>query len=136
MNISKIQYIYDKKNNPLALVIRRNYFPKTVNFITRETDNLQIATMKDRSNQSSKPHSHRSISRKIKGTTEVLIVVKGRIEVQIFDFESNFVESVFLKKMDMVYLISGGHSVQFRRNSRIYEIKQGPYLGKKDKYFL
>lgn len=136
MTISKLQYIYDKKNNPLALVIRKNYFPKSINFVTSETDNLQIATMKDRSNQSSKPHSHRKVSRRIKGTTEVLIVVKGRIEVKVFDHQSNFVESILLKKMDMMYLISGGHSVQFKRNSRVYEIKQGPYLGKKDKYFL
>ena len=134
--ISKLKYIYDKKNNPLALVIRKNYFPKSINFVTSETDNLQIATMKNRSNQSSKPHAHRNISRKVKGTTEVLIVVKGRIEVQVFDLQSNFIESILLKKMDMMYLINGGHSVEFKRNSRIYEIKQGPYLGKKDKYFL
>jgi cupin fold WbuC family metalloprotein len=82
-----------------------------------------------------KPHKHLNIKRKTSITQEVWIVIEGIIEVTFFDIDKKILTKKILKKNDMAILFRGGHSMRvLSKKMRIYEIKNGPYLGKiKDK---
>ena len=136
MNTNKIINIKSSNERLLALILRRNYFPNDINFISQPDNNLQIATMSRGKSKESKPHRHVDNVRTIVGTSEVIIVTRGKIQISIYDFDDKPLATYKLKKLDVVYFLEGGHSIKFGRNSRIYEIKQGPYLFDKDKIFL
>jgi len=45
-------------------------------------------------------------------------------------------KTVILKKKDMILLISGGHGFKVLKKLEMLEIKQGPFVGEKDKIRL
>ena len=45
-------------------------------------------------------------------------------------------KSVIINKKDMILLISGGHGFKVLKKLEMLEIKQGPFVGEKDKMRL
>jgi hypothetical protein len=80
-----------------------------------------------------KPHLHRSLERKIKGTSEVLLVKKGRCEVDIYDNSKDLVATRELREGDILLLVDGGHGFRTLEDTVFVEIKQGPYTGLDEK---
>jgi hypothetical protein len=68
----------------------------------------------------------------------VLIILSGKIEALLFDVQNPFeVESVLLKGGDILVLLDGGHGFNILAETKLIEVKQGPYDGqKKDKNFV
>lgn len=79
------------------------------------------------------PHVHNHIERKVKLTQEVLFIKSGKIRVDFFDDDKNYLESRILVKGDVILLAAGGHGFEMLEDSEIIEVKQGPYCGDQDK---
>ena len=80
-----------------------------------------------------KRHIHNKQERVIKSTSEVIVVIEGTIEVEIYDLDENLEHKCILKKGDTVALFSGGHGLKAIGNSKFIEVKQGPYNPQTDK---
>ena len=70
---------------PLSYIIRRELSPTSTVFLTPAEFTQQLGFVVYPTGGEVKPHLHRSLERKIKGTSEVLLVRKGRCEVDIYD---------------------------------------------------
>lgn len=124
---------YNKKT--LALIIKANYLKKKgVNFFTNPKHLQQVAYMNHPKGHLIQPHIHKKNIRKISGTSEVLIILQGKIKIDFYNEKKKYLFSKQAKKNDIVILLTGGHGFKMLNNCKFIEVKQGPYKIKKDKY--
>ena len=122
------------KSKILAIIIKGNYLNKKgINFFTNPKLNQQVAFMNHPKNHLIQPHTHKESLRKIKGTTEVLIILKGELKINFYN-KKKYIFSKTAKKNDIIILLSGGHGFEVRKNCKMIEVKQGPYSKSEDKF--
>jgi len=123
------------KGTLLALIIRKNFNKEGVNFITSKESPLQLGVSRYAKNTSIACHVHKNWARYIKTTQEIIYIVEGKARVDLF-FKNKKVITKILKPKDSI-LLMGAHALKFLTNTKIIEIKQGPYIDKKkDKNYL
>tara|TARA_Y200000002_G_C22573599_1_gene617759 strand:+ start:262 stop:660 length:399 start_codon:yes stop_codon:yes gene_type:complete len=123
------------KSKILAIIIKGNYLNKKgINFFTDPKLNQQVAFMNHPKNHLIQPHTHKESIRKIKGTTEVLIILKGELKINFYNTKKKYIFSKIAKKNDIVILLSGGHGFEIQKNCKMIEVKQGPYSKSEDKF--
>jgi len=126
--------IKDKSgDNIIAIIIYSAHTAEGIQFFTPNDFSQQLAFMSHKKGAKIQPHIHNEIERKIVRTQEVLIIKKGKIKVNFFDSERKLLQSEILQKGDTILLASGGHGFEILEDLEMIEIKQGPYLGEKDK---
>ena len=76
-----------------------------------------------------KPHKHNPQERKTSHTHESLLILKGSVELFIYDTDKKLVEKTVLKKGDCSVIISGGHSFKTITKAEVFEFKNGPFTG-------
>ncbi len=79
------------------------------------------------------PHRHVPITRNIDRTCEVIVVRKGRCEVDIYNDDRELVPTRDLSTGDLVIIVSGGHGFRMVEDTILLEVKQGPYQGLDEK---
>lgn len=121
--------IYDKTKQLIAIVIRKELSLEKTTFFSADNYSQQIGIIKYPKEGRIKPHYHNKISREVFFTQEVLVIRKGKVKVDLYDSELNFIESVILNDRDVIFLISGGHGFEMLEDTEMLEIKQGPYSG-------
>jgi mannose-6-phosphate isomerase-like protein (cupin superfamily) len=131
-NMEEIEWIKHSDEN-LALIIRGSYSNEGIKFFTPNTYSQQIGYMRRPSGYVIDPHVHNPVLREVYYTNEVLIIRSGRVIVDFYCNNKNYLESRELIKGDIILLISGGHGFKILEDSEIFEIKQGPYAGEQDK---
>ena len=104
-----------------------------VNFLTPPKLTHQIAFIRHKKNHEINPHLHFKNVRKINYTSEVLIIQKGKIRVDIYSERKKYIFSKTLFKDDIVILNKGAHGFKILKPTDLIEVKQGPYNKKKDK---
>ncbi|MCB9361655.1 MAG: hypothetical protein H6587_09360 [Flavobacteriales bacterium] len=125
---------YIKHNNSiLAIIIRNNYSNDNIEFFTPGDFSQQLGYMKRPKGYSIEPHVHNIVERKVNLTQEVLYIKRGKIRVDFYNGERNYIESYILKTGDVILLASGGHGFKMLEESEIIEVKQGPYSEQLDK---
>jgi len=80
-----------------------------------------------------KPHFHINRSKIIKQMSELLIIFSGQLKVFFYKKNNLRSKSVIINKKDMILLLSGGHGFKVLKKLEMLEIKQGPFIGEKDK---
>lgn len=120
-------------NQILAIIIKADYSKDGVEFFTPNDFSQQLAFMKHPKGKVIDAHIHNIVSREVKYTKEVLVIRKGKLRVDFYDDERNYIESHIVSSGDIVLLAYGGHGFKCLDNVEMVEIKQGPYLGDKDK---
>lgn len=125
------------KNKKIASIITYLRTEKnSINFFTNQKDEFQLATMSREKNYKIKAHHHPKRLKKIYMTSEVLILLKGKIKITFYDDKKKILTPKIIKKGQMIIFFSGGHEFDFLERSSLIEIKQGPYLKNKDKKFI
>ena len=79
------------------------------------------------------PHVHNSVPREVHYTQEVLFIRKGKLRVDFYSEEQEYLESRILGTGDVILLIEGGHGFEVLEALEMFEVKQGPYMGEMDK---
>lgn len=125
--------IIKKDNEILAMIIPNNYHSSETKFFTPNNFSQQMAFMSRKAGNIIGAHTHNVIKRDIHFTQETLFIKKGKVKVNLYDKERNYFDSRILEAGDIILLASGGHGFEFLKDAKIIEIKQGPYLGEKDK---
>jgi hypothetical protein len=104
-----------------------------VEFITPATARLQVGSIKWPSGHKIIPHRHTDQPRDISGTSEVLLIMKGRLIAFFFDKNNRLNHEVIISAGSIVILYSGAHGFEIIDPCEIIEVKNGPYFAEKDK---
>ncbi len=121
------------KNKQIALVVKNGYICSGVNFVTDCNSAQQVGFMSHPKNSEIKAHVHNIIERNVSSTQEVLIIKKGKLRLDLYSQEKEYIESVIISAGDVVILPYGGHGLKCLEDVEMIEVKQGPYLGENDK---
>lgn len=117
----------------LALILRTGYHAEGIQFFTPDDFSQQLGYMNRPEGYVIPPHVHNSVAREVHFTKEVLFIKSGKVRVDFYDDDQNYLESRVLNTGDIVLLAFGGHGFEMLEASEIIEVKQGPYAGEADK---
>ena len=120
-------------NRLLSIIIRHNFEKEGIEFFTPNDFSQQLAYMKRPKEYVIPPHVHNPMQRQVQLTQEVLYIKSGKVRVDFYDNERNYLQSSVLEKGDVILLADGGHGFEMLEESEVIEIKQGPYAGEMDK---
>jgi hypothetical protein len=124
-----LEWIGDETGLVLALIVRHNYMPATTQFPTPSDYKQQIGFVVYPAGGRVEPHLHLPLERRLTGTSEVILVRRGRARVDFYRDDKVFVASRILDQGDLVLLVTGGHGFEFLEDTVLLEVKQGPYTG-------
>lgn len=123
--------LHQKKE--LAIIIRHSFQKQGIEFFTPPEYSQQLGYMHRPSGHVIEPHVHLPVRRNVHFTNEVLYIKSGRVRVDFYSDEEEYLESSELHAGDVILLIVGGHGFEMLEDSEMIEIKQGPYAGERDK---
>lgn len=121
------------KDQELALIIRRSFHKEGIEFFTPSTYSQQIGYMNRPTGYVIAPHVHNPVAREVQFTKEVLLIRSGRLRVDFYSDQQQYLESTVLEAGDVILLAYGGHGFEMLEPTEIIEVKQGPYAGDEDK---
>ena len=123
------------KNNGelLAIIVGKDFEQPGIRFFTADNLSQQIGYMHHPAGKIIEPHVHNPVAREVHYTMEVLMIKRGKMIVDFFSDEQDYLESRILSAGDMILLAKGGHGFEVIEEVEMYEIKQGPYAGEQDK---
>ena len=120
-------------NEVLALIVRSGFTKAGINFFTPDDFSQQLAYMSHPAGRVIDPHVHNPVKREVHFTKEVLFIRKGKLRVDFYDDDRNYIESRIIGAGDVILLSSGGHGFEVIEDIEMFEVKQGPYAGDSDK---
>ena len=123
----------ERQGRVLAQIIPSTYQNSGIQFFTPADFSQQLAHMNHPSGKVILPHEHNLLSRKVDFTQEVLFIRKGKLRVDLYDNQRNYLESRILETGDVILLASGGHGFTMLAPTEMIEVKQGPHMGDMDK---
>jgi hypothetical protein len=117
----------------LSIIIRTTYKNDGIEFFTSDDDSQQLGYMNRPAKYLIPPHRHNLVPREVHYTQEVLFIKSGKVRVDFYSTEQEYITSRILYKGDVILLANGGHGFKMLEQSEIIEVKQGPYCGEMDK---
>lgn len=117
----------------LAVIIRHDFNKAGIHFFTPDDFSQQLAYMNHPAGKVIEPHVHNPVPREVHFTQEVLFLKRGRLRVDFYDNQQNYLEYRILEAGDVILLASGGHGFEALEEIEMIEVKQGPYAGERDK---
>lgn len=118
----------DAKGQLVALVVRRDFTGGKHNFLTSPDEPLQVGVNFYREGDLVPAHRHHRQARVIDQTQEFVLVADGEVLFEIFDDDEASLGEVRLATGDFIVFARGGHRWQFGADTKIIEVKQGPYV--------
>lgn len=124
-----------KRGEQLFLHIRLT--GKVTEFITKDSFLLQVGQLVFPKGYYAKKHKHKINIRHIPYTAEVLFIKSGRLKYNIWDYDNpaKLIKEGIAEENEILILGKVAHSFESLSMTKIIEIKQGPFLGSKDKIF-
>ena len=121
-------------NNQLfAIIISSNFSQPGIHFFTPNDLSQQLAYMRHPPGKTIQPHIHNPVTRQVCYTQEVLLIKKGKLRIDFYSEQQQYLESRLLEAGDVILLVSGGHGFEVIEEVEMIEVKQGPYVGEHDK---
>lgn len=121
------------RDTPLAYIVRAEIEPSKTIFLTPPEFKQQVGFVVYPAGGKIERHNHLPLQRHLVGTSEVLIVQRGRCEIDIFNDERELVATRELRCGDVMLMVGGGHGFRMLEDTVFLEIKQGPYTGENEK---
>ncbi len=121
------------QNELLALIISHRFNQPGIHFFTSDELSQQLAYMHHPMGKIIQPHVHNPVPREVIYTQEVLFIKRGKLRVDFYNDQQEYLESRVLETGDVILLITGGHGFEVLEEIEMIEVKQGPYVGEQDK---
>ena len=125
--------IINWNDQPLVYIIRATFRSDKTTFVTPPEFKQQVGFVVYPEGGEIVRHVHRQLKRNLTGTSEVLILLQGRCEIDIYNDERELVATRELQKGDIMLMVGGGHGFRMLEDTVFLEIKQGPYIGLDEK---
>jgi mannose-6-phosphate isomerase-like protein (cupin superfamily) len=120
-------------NQLLALIVSHKFNEPGIHFFTPNELSQQLAYMCHPVGKVIPPHVHNPVIREVQYTQEVLFIKKGKLRVDFYNNQREYLESRLLEAGDVILLVTGGHGFEVLEEIEMIEVKQGPYVGEQDK---
>jgi mannose-6-phosphate isomerase-like protein (cupin superfamily) len=117
----------------LAIIVSHRFTEPGIHFFTPGELSQQLAYMQYEPGKVIPAHVHNEVHRDVFYTQETLFIRKGKLRVDFYDAQQNYLESRVLEAGDVILLINGGHGFEVLEPLEMIEVKQGPYVGDQDK---
>ncbi len=117
----------------LAVIVSNRYDKPGITFFTPNELSQQLAFMHHPAGKMIGAHVHTPAAREVLLTQETLFIKRGKLRVDFFDDQQNYLESRVLQTGDVILLVQGGHGFEVLEELEMFEVKQGPYRGEDDK---
>ena len=117
----------------LAIIVRHDFALEGVHFFTPGEFSQQLGFMKHARGRVIQPHIHSPVQREVTYTQEVLFLRRGKLRVDFYGREQQYLESRLLQAGDVILLASAGHGFEVVEDVEMFEVKQGPYAEQADK---
>ena len=121
------------ENQMLAIIISNNFQKEGIVFFTEDNFSQQLGYMNRPKGYVIPPHRHNIVPREVIHTQEVLFIKAGKVRVDFYNDQQDYLESRIIVTGDVILLAAGGHGFEMIEPSEIIEVKQGPYIGELDK---
>ena len=129
---SPVEIISDG-STPLAYIVDAAWAPTATEFLTPGDFTQQMGMIVYGAGEHIIPHVHIPVRREIEGTCECIVVRSGMCEVDIYNSAREFVATRTLTQGTIILLLGGGHGFRMIEDTVLFEVKQGPYVGNRDK---
>jgi len=127
-----VEHITDQ-GKPLCYIIRSEFMPAQTTFLTPPEFKQQVGYVVYPQGGEIARHSHRPLERSLVGTSEVLILKKGKCWIDIYNDNNHLVATRELNPGDIMLMVGGGHGFRMIEDTVFLEVKQGPYTGLDEK---
>jgi hypothetical protein len=117
----------------LCILVHSTYMPDRTTFLTPPEYKQQVGFVVYPKNGEIPRHTHVPLERHIVGTSEVILVKKGRCLLDIYNDEQKLVATREMGPGDLMLMVGGGHGFRILEETILLEIKQGPYTGLEEK---
>jgi mannose-6-phosphate isomerase-like protein (cupin superfamily) len=117
----------------MAIIVRSSYDKYGISFFTPDSFSQQLAYMRHPPGKVIQPHIHNPVPREVHYTEEVLLIRRGRLRVDFYKTDQSYMSSRILGPGDILLLAMGGHGFEVLDELEMIEVKQGPYVGERDK---
>lgn len=117
------------KGKTIAIIVRKDIEVDNVKFVTQAQDFLQLGFHDKKKGYVIPTHFHKldePIS--VNQLQEVLYIQRGKLKITFYTFSGERIDKKTLKVGDTILILSGAHKIEILEDSRILEVKQGPYL--------
>jgi mannose-6-phosphate isomerase-like protein (cupin superfamily) len=121
------------QNQLLALIVSHRFNEPGIHFFTPNDLSQQLAYMHHPTGKIIPPHVHNPVPREVTYTQETLFVKAGKLRVDFYNEAQAYLESRILEAGDTILLVTGGHGFEVLETVEMIEVKQGPYVGDRDK---
>jgi mannose-6-phosphate isomerase-like protein (cupin superfamily) len=118
---------------PLCYIVRAGLNPEQTTFLTPPEFKQQVGYIVYPAGGEIARHFHRPLERHLVGTSEVLVVKKGRCLIDVYNDDRELVATRELYPGDLMLMVGGGHGFRMLEDTVFLEIKQGPYTGVDEK---
>lgn len=113
---------------PLCYIIRAAVNPEKTTFLTPPEFKQQVGFVVYPAGGAIVPHLHLPLERHLVGTSEVLIIKRGRCLLDVYSDNKELVATRELREGDLMLMVGGGHGFRMLEETVFLEVKQGPYL--------
>jgi mannose-6-phosphate isomerase-like protein (cupin superfamily) len=117
----------------LALIVSHRFNQPGIHFFTPNDLSQQLAYMHHPTGKIIPPHVHNAVPREVTYTQEVLFIKSGKLRVDFYSERQDYLDSRILEAGDVILLVTGGHGFEVLEEVEMIEVKQGPYVGDRDK---
>jgi mannose-6-phosphate isomerase-like protein (cupin superfamily) len=117
----------------LAIIISHRFHESGIHFFTPNELSQQLAYMHHPTGKVIQPHVHNPVIREVTYTQEVLFIKSGKLRVDFYNDQQEYLDSRILEAGDVILLVTGGHGFEVLEEIEMIEVKQGPYVGEQDK---
>ena len=118
----------------LAIIFLEDDWKHGLNFFTPESFFIQVGTWRYPKGKKLASHVHKTYERSVLKTHEMAYVRKGSVKLLLYDDLKNKVGDRVLRTGDLAVLAGGGHGYEImEEDTCVLEVKNGPFIGEKDK---
>lgn len=137
LHVADFFEISDGSGSLVAIVVRQSFAKPGVNFLSQASFPIQLGVSQYKKGHLIEPHIHLERKIIIEKVQEVVHVDSGSTIVELYDSQGMRFEEVKLASGDTIFFLQGGHSFRMLEDTKLIEVKQGPYVDKKkDKRFI
>lgn len=122
----------------VAILHQRDNWKKGLDFLTPDETFIQAGTWLYDKGTKLKAHRHIVNERMIERTQEVVVVMNGKLRIDLYDENNTIFFEQVVEKGDMFVILTIGHGYEILEDdTRIIEIKNGPFTSvEKDKALI
>ena len=106
-----------------------NNISEGLDFLTNDESFIQVGTWKYEKGKILDAHYHNTFERKSYITQEVVLVLEGKIICNLYTTNGEFIASEEIRENQLIIQFQGIHEYEILDNSKVLEIKNGPYFG-------